>query len=123
MFAYYNQCFADYFDSERIGNGKPIRSYMYPTDMAWWLLNMLVDSKNGVVYNLGSPEGISLEELAFKIKTKIGIDVNIEILNMNEENSVFVPDERLVKNKLDLDIKVGIDEALDKTIDWAIKVL
>jgi len=106
-----------------LGNGKPIRSYMYPTDMAWWLLNMLVDSKNGVVYNLGSPEGISLEELALKIKTKIGIDVNIEILNMNEESSVFVPDESLVKDKLDLDIKVRIDEALDKTIDWAIKVL
>jgi len=106
-----------------LGNGKPIRSYMYPTDMAWWLLNMLVDSKNGVVYNLGSPEGISLEELALKIKNKIGTDVNIEILNMNNEASVFVPDESLVKDNLDLDIKVGIDEALDKTIDWAIKTL
>ncbi len=106
-----------------LGNGKPIRSYMYPTDMAWWLLNMLVDSKNGVVYNLGSPKGISLEDLALKIKAKIGVDVKIEILNMNEDNSVFVPDESLVKNRLDLDIKVDIDEALDKTIDWALKII
>lgn len=106
-----------------LGNGKPIRSYMYPTDMAWWLLNMLVDSKNGVVYNLGSPEGISLEELACKIKNKLGIDVKIEILHMNDDSSVFVPDESLVKDSLDLDIKVGIDEALEKTIDWAMKTL
>jgi dTDP-glucose 4,6-dehydratase len=106
-----------------LGNGKPIRSYMYPTDMSWWLLNMLVDSKNGVAYNLGSPEAISLEDLALKIKAKIGLDVNIEILNMNEESSVFVPDDSLVKDKLDLDIKVRIDEALDKTIDWAIKTI
>ena len=106
-----------------LGNGKPIRSYMYPTDMAWWILNMLVDSKNGVVYNLGSQEGISLEELAIKIKNKIGMEVNIEILNMNDESSIFVPDESLVKNRLGLDIKVGIDEALDRTIDWALKVL
>ncbi len=105
------------------GNGKPIRSYMYPTDMAWWLLSMLVDSKNGVIYNLGSSEGISLEKLAMKIKTKVGVDVNIDILNMNEDSAVFVPDDSLVKNRLDLDIKVDIDEALDKTIDWAIKVL
>ena len=106
-----------------LGNGKPIRSYMYPTDMAWWLLNMLVDSKNGVIYNLGSEEGISLEELALKIKKKIGHDIKIEILNMNEDSSVFVPDESLVKDKLDLDTKVSIDEALDKTIDWALKIL
>jgi len=104
-----------------LGNGKPIRSYMYPTDMAWWLLNMLVDSKNGVVYNLGSSEGISLEKLALKIKAKVGIDIDIEILHMNDNSSIFIPDESLVKDKLNLDIKVGIDEALDKTIDWVLK--
>jgi len=106
-----------------IGNGKPIRSYMYPTDMAWWLLNMLIDDKNGVAYNLGSPYGVSLEELAIKIKNKIGNDVKIDILAMNDDKSVFVPNESLVKDKLDLDIKVDIDAALDKTIEWALKTL
>ena len=106
-----------------LGNGKPIRSYMYPTDMAWWLLNMLANPKHGVVYNLGSSEGISLEELAYKIKAKIGTSINIEILNLNDDSSVFVPDESLVKNKMDLNINVGIDEALDDTINWALKTL
>ena len=106
-----------------LGNGKPIRSYMYPTDMVWWLLNMLVDSKNGVIYNLGSPQGISLEELAIKIKSKIGNDVKIDILNMNEEKSIFVPDKSFIKNSLNLDITVDIDEALSNTIKWAIDIV
>lgn len=106
-----------------LGNGKPIRSYMYPTDAVWWILNMLVDSKNGVKYNLGSPEGISLENLAVKIRNKLGNDIHIEILNMNEDDSIFVPDIDFVKNVLDVEIKVNMDEALDQTLDWAMKTL
>ncbi len=106
-----------------LGNGKPIRSYMYPSDAVWWLLNMLVDSQSGIVYNLGSPEGISLENLAIKIRSKLGNDIHIEILNMNEDDSTFVPDIAFVKNKLAVDIKVNIDEALDKTLDWATRIL
>ena len=106
-----------------LGNGKPIRSYMYPSDAVWWLLNMLVDSQSGIVYNLGSPEGISLENLAIKIRSKLGNDIHIEILNMNEDDSTFVPDIDFIKNKLAVDIKVNIDEALDKTLDWATRIL
>jgi len=102
-----------------LGNGKPIRSYMYPTDMAWWILNMLVHERNGVAYNLGSHEGISLENLALKIKNLLGNDIKIDILNMNNEESSFVPDLALVKNELNLNIKVQIDKALDNTIKWA----
>jgi len=106
-----------------LGNGKPTRSYMYPTDMVWWLFNMLVDSTDTSIYNLGSPESVSLEELAIKIKMRIGNSVNIEVLNMNEDVSTFVPSIDLVKDKLNLDLKVRIDEALDHTINWAIKTL
>lgn len=106
-----------------LGNGKPMRSYMYPTDMVWWLLNILLHQKNGVAYNLGSEEGISLEELAVKIKAKVGGDIKIDIQNMNNENSIFIPDTNFVKNELDLHIKINIDDALDKTIEWAKTVL
>lgn len=106
-----------------LGNGKPMRSYMYPTDMVWWLLNILLHQKNGVVYNLGSTEGISLEELALKIKYKLGEDIKIDIQNMNNESNVFIPDTNFIKNELDLQIKVNIDDALDKTIAWAKTIL
>jgi len=102
-----------------LGNGEPIRSYMYPSDMVWWLLNMLLHSKDGAIYNLGSDNGISLKDLAEKIKIKLGDDIKIEIQNMNNDKSIFLPDISFVKDELDLDIKVDIDRALDYTIKWA----
>jgi len=49
------------------GDGQTVRSYMYASDMAFWLLSLLVDGKVGVAYNVGSPEGVTLLELARKI--------------------------------------------------------
>lgn len=101
-----------------LGNGKPIRSYMYPTDMAIWILNILVHGKVGSAYNLGSNVGVSLEEVALKIKNIIGSSVNIEILNMNDNCSEFVPNIDHVQQELGLDITVDIDETLTKSINW-----
>lgn len=101
-----------------LGNGKPIRSYMYPTDMAIWILNILVHGKVGSAYNVGSNVGVSLEEVALKIKNIIGSSVNIEILNMNDNCSEFVPNIDHVQQELGLDITVDIDETLTKSINW-----
>lgn len=103
-----------------IGNGKPIRSYMYPTDMVEWLFNILVTSKNNTTYNLGSDEGISLENLALKIRNIIGNDIQIDLLNMNENEDAFLPDITTLKNELGLTLKVSIEDALEKTIKWNI---
>ncbi|WP_060825354.1 NAD-dependent epimerase/dehydratase family protein [Sulfurospirillum cavolei] len=101
-----------------LGNGKPVRSYMYPTDMAVWILTMLLYGKSGASYNLGSDVGISLEEVAIKIKNIVGNDVSIEILNMNDSCSEFVPNIDYVRHELDLDITVNIDDTLKKSIQW-----
>ncbi len=101
-----------------LGNGKPIRSYMYPTDMALWILNMLANGKNGAAYNLGSDMGISLEEVALKIKNIVGSSVSIETLNMNDDCSEFVPNIDYARRELGLDIAVHIDDALLKSIQW-----
>jgi nucleoside-diphosphate-sugar epimerase len=101
-----------------LGNGKPVRSYMYPTDMAFWILTMLLYGKSGASYNLGSDVGISLEEVAMKIKNIVGNDVSIEILNMNDSCSEFVPNIDYVRHELDLDITVNIDDTLKKSIQW-----
>jgi len=106
-----------------LGNGKPVRSYMYPTDMALWILHILVHGTVGSAYNLGSDAGISLEEVALKIQNIIGSSVNIDILNMNENCSEFVPNIDHVRHELGLNITVDIDETLKKSIDWFGKVL
>lgn len=104
-----------------IGNGKPIRSYMYPTDMVEWLFNILVNAQNGCNYNLGSDEGVSLEELALTIKDKIDSSIEIQILKMNENNNVFLPNLDFIKKELGVSIKVGFNKAIEETIKWNIK--
>lgn len=106
-----------------LGNGKPIRSYMYPTDMALWIVTILAQGKVGSAYNLGSDCGISLEEVALKIKEIVGSSVNIDILNMNDSCSEFVPNIDYVRKELDLNITINFKESLKKSINWFGKTL
>ena len=101
-----------------ISNGMPVRSYMYPSDMAYWLLRMLVDGRSGMAYNLGSPYGITLRDVAEKVKKYAKSTSNIVIKEMHKDDSVFVPDNSLVSSTLGLEIKVPIDEALERSIRW-----
>ena len=41
------------------GDGQSVRSYMYPADMALWLLTIFPRGSVGSVYNVGSPNGIT----------------------------------------------------------------
>jgi hypothetical protein len=43
---------------------------------------------------------------------------DIIIKEMHKDNSVFVPDNSLVSSTLGLEIKVSIDEALERSIRW-----
>lgn len=101
-----------------IGNGLPVRSYMYPADMAVWMLRILIDGDAGVAYNVGSPYGITLQDLAEKIKHHSQTISPILIKQMNEDKSKFVPDGRLCRESMGLDIVVKIDEALKRSIRW-----
>jgi len=101
-----------------IGNGKPIRSYMYPTDMVECLFNILSSSQKYNTYNLGSDEGVSLEDLALKIKNIIGNDLSIDILHMNENNDTFRPDISRIKEELGISLKMNLSNTLQKTIEW-----
>jgi dTDP-glucose 4,6-dehydratase len=101
-----------------IGNGLPMRSYMYPSDMAFWLLRLLAEGNPGTAYNVGSPEGISLKDLAEKIKQFVGAKSKIDIKNMNEDRSRIIPDVTLCRESLGLTVKVGIDKTLQRSILW-----
>lgn len=101
-----------------IGNGEPLRSYMYPSDMALWLLRILIDGKPAAAYNVGSPEGISLKDLAYKIKDASHAISDINIQNMNDDRSRFLPDVTLSRETFDLNIKVTINEAVTRSIRW-----
>ena len=43
-----------------------MRSYLYPTDLTIWLFFILLKGKENSAYNVGSPHGYSISELAQK---------------------------------------------------------
>ncbi len=46
------------------GDGTPLRSYLYGSDMAEWLWTLLVRGRSGECYNVGSDQPVSIAALA-----------------------------------------------------------
>lgn len=103
-----------------LGDPATVRSYMYPSEMAFWLLTMLASDRTGT-YNVGSPDGITLESLAGKIASHF--TPAPEILSAGQEArkvgfSRFVPDVSAANAHFGLSVKIGIDEAVRRTLVW-----
>ena len=104
-----------------LGDGGTTRSYMYGSEMAYWMLRILVSGKSGHNYNVGSPHSISLKDLATKVSNNFSPSPAILSRNVEESESIhskFIPNVDVVKKELGLDLKIGIDQALRKTIEW-----
>jgi nucleoside-diphosphate-sugar epimerase len=101
-----------------IGNGEPIRSFMYPADLVVWILKILISGKTNTSYNVGSPLGISLKNVANKIVKIAQTNVNIDIKYNNIDSYSFVPDITLCENELGLKINYNIEETIQRSISW-----
>jgi nucleoside-diphosphate-sugar epimerase len=104
-----------------LGSGDTVRSYMYPTDMAVWLLTALVRGRVGGAYNIGSSQGVTLRELAGRIAARFGTQVDVVEGGRGQrptEPSRFVPDTRLAREELGLSETVGLDDAIARTVAW-----
>ncbi len=102
------------------GNGKPIRSYLYPTDLIIWLFFILLKGKKNTPYNVGSPNGYSIEELARKIADLIG-NKNVKILGRDDGGwnlGRYVPDVSLITKESNYKCTVSIDDAIKRTASW-----
>lgn len=104
-----------------LGDGQTVRSYMYPSDMAWWILNILVHGSVGMSYNVGSPESITLQELAEKIACQTPQRPKI-ISGISKDKTLrssrFVPNVDLATNSLGLKITTDLDTTIKRTILW-----
>jgi nucleoside-diphosphate-sugar epimerase len=104
-----------------LGDGETVRSYMYASDMAFWVLRMLTAGAVGQSYNLGSPAGIRLGDLAQKIALCFPSAIPVEcrgLVSAAARRSKMVPDVRLAQETLGLSLRVDLDTALRRTILW-----
>jgi dTDP-glucose 4,6-dehydratase len=104
-----------------LGNESTIKSYMYGSDLAYYILNILAQGKVGEVYNLGSSYPTTLIELAEKIKKIIKSEIEIKVRSSKDhynKTSFDVPQTSKLELELNLKPSFTIDEALKRTILW-----
>lgn len=104
------------------GDGTPLRSYMYATDLIAWLWAILVRGEAGRAYNVGSDQGISIRCLAETIVRIANVEgVDIKVLGQPAPGAAparYIPDTTFVRNELGLSITVPFEDALTRTIEW-----
>ena len=102
-----------------MGCAETVRSYMYPSDMAFWLLRILADGVPGVAYNVGSPEAVTLQDLADRIAGAFDEQPAVVCRGgANPRPSRFVPDVDRCRDTLGLRVTVPLDEAIARTLEW-----
>jgi dTDP-glucose 4,6-dehydratase len=102
------------------GDGQTVRSYMYPSDAAFWLLRILTAGTSGLAYNVGSPVGVTLESVARLVSGHFSPPPEIRLRTAPNagQRSRFVPDVSLAGKALGLEPTVPLEAAIARTIQW-----
>ena len=104
------------------GDGLSVRTFMYASDLVTWLIAILVRGESGSAYNVGSDEGVTFRELAEAISRAVGSNVgDVTVLGRQTRGVAppyYVPDISTASKSLGLSIKVPIESAIGKTINW-----
>jgi len=108
------------------GSGKQSRCFTYVSDVVEWLVRLgAKDEAIGKVFNVGNPEEITIEDLAFKIIELAGAKVGIDYVPYErayeegfEDMERRVPDITKVQKTTGYSPKVNLDQALRLTREW-----
>ena len=97
------------------GDGTPQRSYLYADDLVEWLFAVLDRGISGRPYNVGSPEGLSIRDLAECVRAALGAKNDIRVLGVpvpGTPPSVYVPDVSHAVRELGLRVTVDLATAV-----------
>jgi len=102
------------------GDGSPYRSYLYAADLTIWLWTILLRGSECRPYNVGSPDGRPLAEIAECVGQVAG-GVPVRVLKPKSPGQVaerYVPDVSRAQHELGLEVWVKLADALDKTFKY-----
>ena len=101
------------------GDGTPLRSYLYADDLVEWLFTILAHGEPHRPYNVGSPSAVSIAELARLVASRINPGSQVKIMGTPIPGipaSRYVPDVSRAQKELQLEVKVSLEEAIDRSI-------
>lgn len=106
---------------EILGDGTPLRSYLYMSDLAAWLWTMLVRAPANRAYNVGSDQAVSILELANTVAATLRPGLTVNVAREPAPNSMpstYVPDIGRARTELGLDVTVPLEAAIRRTAAW-----
>lgn len=101
------------------GDGTPLRSFLYPTDLVVWLINLLLRAPSGRLYNVGSDEVVSIRTLAEAVGRQSGNPVIIEggdSAPATASPDTYIPGISRITTELGLTREVSLDDAIARTL-------
>jgi dTDP-glucose 4,6-dehydratase len=103
------------------GDGTACRSYLYAADMAIWLWAILLRGQSGSPYNVGSPQAVSIAELAAAVRRTVAEEVEIRIAQaprQGAEPSRYVPAVERAERELGLKVWIPLEEGIRRMWSW-----
>ncbi|MBF0454387.1 MAG: NAD-dependent epimerase/dehydratase family protein [Magnetococcales bacterium] len=115
---------ADAVEGEAIhvkGDGTPIRSYLYVSDLMIWLWKILVHDQSGLPVNVGSDEPLSIQALATLTQQTLSPQKPIILASQPSNDaprSFYAPDIRRAKETLGLKRYTSLQVGIAQTARW-----
>ena len=110
------------------GDGTPRRSFLYMADLAIWIWHLLLRAPANRAYNLGSPHGLSIADLASLTARTLrpGPTPETSLLPIRIDGvpdpsaplNSYVPDITRATSELGLRVTIPLDEAIRRTAAW-----
>jgi nucleoside-diphosphate-sugar epimerase len=103
------------------GDGTPMRSYLYASDLASWLWTLLFSAPSGEAYNVGSDESVSIADLAQTVVDALGTPTGIHIAREalpGAPRAQYVPSIAKAREQIGLNVSVGLRDAIRRTAEW-----
>lgn len=104
-----------------LGDGTPLRSYLYAADLAAWLWTILLQGKDGEAYNVGGDEVVSIAELAHAVNTALHTGGSI-VCKMaptpNRAPERYLPDLAKTRTELGMQPRINLQGAIQRTAQW-----
>ncbi len=100
------------------GDGRPYRSYMAADDLVHWLFTILAKGEHARPYNVGSPEGISIADLARTVAAQFSPAPQVTIALPPGDGPAprYVPDVSRAQQELGLDLQISLTECIRQVI-------
>ena len=103
------------------GDGTPVRSYLYASDLVIWLLTILAQGKSGEPYNVGSEVEVDIRSVAMAVAKCFERAREVRVAlepTAGRPAERYVPSTEKSRRELGLRQTVGLSAGIRRTVLW-----